>query len=343
MAIGEFDLINRYFVQSQPQIDRTVQLSIGDDCALISIPTKAQLAVTTDTMVEGTHFFPSIDPADLAYKAVATNLSDLAAMGAMPKWISLALTLPHIDEDWLAKFSQSLMAVLADYQVALIGGDTTKGPLSVTITAQGLVEQGQALCRHQAKVGDLIYVSGTLGDSAGGLHLLLNGKIPKAKSAVISDEDFLIQRHLRPTPRVTQGRALVDVANAAIDLSDGLYSDLGHILKRSQCAAEIELSALPLSSALLSIYGREQAERFALSGGEDYELCFTVPAEKQQALEHRLATLDVACHCIGRITSASQTMLKCGDFSPRFLRNGKPTEVHFSGGFDHFKEESYER
>ncbi|OOF39012.1 thiamine-phosphate kinase [Rodentibacter rarus] len=328
--MGEFDLIKDYFEQSQT-CDDFVQLSIGDDCALVTLPENSWLAITTDTMVEHTHFLPSISPQDLAYKAVATNLSDLAAMGAQPRWISLALTLPKADEVWLAAFSQSLLQTLKNYNVTLIGGDTTKGTLSVTITAQGLVEKGKALCRHQAKVGDLIYVSGSLGDSAAGLQQILSGK-----SAVGFDEEFLQQRHLRPTPRLVLGETLVGIANAAIDLSDGLNSDLRHILKRSQCAAEIDLSHLPFSPSLLNRYDRRQAEQFALSGGEDYELCFTVPPENQSMFESRLKNLDVPCTCIGRIVSPFGE--KCGQFSIRFFRDGQPIDYSPNLGFDHFKE-----
>ncbi|MCX2960381.1 thiamine-phosphate kinase [Rodentibacter caecimuris] len=332
MAMGEFDLIKHYFEQPQGQADDFVALSIGDDCALVSVPENSRLAITTDTMVENTHFLPSISAEDLAYKAVATNLSDLASMGAQPKWVSLALTLPNIDENWLTRFSQSLLRTLKHHNVTLIGGDTTKGPLSITITAQGFVEKGSALCRHQAKVGDLIYVSGTLGDSAAGLQQILSGK-----RAVGFDEEFLQQRHLRPTPRITLGQALADIAHAAIDLSDGLNSDLRHILKRSQCAAEINLSDLPLSSSLLNRYDRTQAEQFALSGGEDYELCFTVPPENQALLESRLKNLDVPCTCIGHVVSAFEQK-KCGPFSIRFLRDGQPIDYSPNVGFDHFKE-----
>ena len=326
MAMGEFDLIKRYF-QQQILVDDSVQLSIGDDCALVSVPENYQLAITTDTMVENTHFLPSISPEDLAYKAVATNLSDLAAMGAQPKWVSLALTLPKVDGNWISTFSQSLLHTLKQYNVTLIGGDTTKGNLSITITAQGFVEKGKGICRHKAQVGDLIYVSGTLGDSAAGLTQILLGK-----RAVDSDDVFLQQRHLRPTPRIELGRALIGIAHAAIDLSDGLISDLGHILERSQCSAEVELTALPLSSSILNKYDRTQAEQFALSGGEDYELCFSIPPEYKDELELRLKKLNVPCICVGKIIK------KCGDFSPRFLRDGKLVNITFSSGFDHFKE-----
>ena len=185
MSTGEFDLIGRYF-SIQKGNQHFIDFSIGDDCAITHIPEGYQLAITTDTMVEGTHFLSSISPQNLAYKAIATNLSDLAAMGAKPVWISLALTLPEVDENWLNQFSQSLFDTLNQYDVTLIGGDTTKGPLSVTITAQGFVPKGKALFRHKAKVGDLIYVSGTLGDSAAGLNWILQGK-----SAVDFDTEFL--------------------------------------------------------------------------------------------------------------------------------------------------------
>ena len=344
MAIkNEFELIQRYFVRPQPTQcgDSGVVIAIGDDCALTELPAGYQLAITTDTMVENTHFLPSISPADLAYKAVTTNLSDLAAMGARPMWISLALTLPHINENWLAGFSRSLFAVLADYQVRLIGGDTTKGPLSITITAQGIVPKEKALYRHQAKAGDLIYVSGTLGDSAAGLQAIfaapphqtsVNQAPLSSQSAVDFSREFLIQRHLRPTPRVALGLALRTVANAALDISDGLTADLSHILERSGCAAELELSQLPMSDALLNYVGREQAERYALIGGEDYELCFTVPTENRAAIARIAAETGVACTCIGRVIAESKI--------PQLvlLRHGKPAEVNYSGGFDHFKE-----
>ncbi len=256
---GEFDIIRRYFSASTRQPRRDVLLSVGDDCAITEIKPNRRLALTTDTLVEGTHFLPSISAADLAYKAVAVNLSDLAAMGAEPAWISLALTLPKIDEQWLSEFSQSLFQILDHYNVDLIGGDNTKGTLSLTITAHGLVAKDKILCRHTAKPGDWIYVSGTLGDSAAGLQLLLQqSKIEN------DDQRYLLQRHLRPIPRVLMGMELAGIANAAIDLSDGLISDLQHILERSQCGAVIELDKLPLSKPLLNQFSLEQAQSLHL-------------------------------------------------------------------------------
>ncbi|OBW97141.1 thiamine-phosphate kinase [Gallibacterium anatis] len=320
---GEFDIIRRYFSASTRQPRRDVMLSVGDDCAITEIKPNRRLALTTDTLVEGTHFLPSISAADLAYKAVAVNLSDLAAMGAEPAWISLALTLPKIDEQWLSEFSQSLFQILDHYNVDLIGGDTTKGTLSLTITAHGLVAKDKILCRHTAKPGDWIYVSGTLGDSAAGLQLLLQqSKIEN------DDQRYLLQRHLRPTPRVLMGMELAGIANAAIDLSDGLISDLQHILERSQCGAVIELDKLPLSKPLLNQFSLEQAQKFALAGGEDYELCFTVAEAMRAKMEQTLRYLDVEYHCIGQIRANQQL---------QFTQYSQPIEVAVTHGFDHFK------
>lgn len=325
--MGEFDIIERYFNASQRPARRDVVLAIGDDCAVTSLKPNQQLAITTDTLVCGAHFLPTISPADLAYKSVAVNLSDLASMGAEPAWISLALTLPEIDHDWLAEFSEHFFDILDHYNVDLIGGDTTKGHLSLTITAQGIVPQDKGLFRHNAKVGDWIYVSGTLGDSAAGLQLLLNRKTDNISWN--KDESYLIQRHLRPTPRVLLGLTIATIANAAIDISDGLLSDLGHILKRSNCGAVLNLDDLPLSESLLNCYSKEEAEHFALSGGEDYELCFTVHNDNKHKLEKALANIGVSYTCIGQIRSAKEGLT--------VLRNNEIVTLPAQRGFDHFK------
>lgn len=325
--MGEFDIIERYFNASQRPARRDVVLAIGDDCAVTSLKLNQQLAITTDTLVCGTHFLPTISAADLAYKCVAVNLSDLASMGAEPAWISLALTLPEINHNWLAEFSEHLFNILDHYNVDLIGGDTTKGHLSLTLTAQGIVPQDKALFRHNAKIGDWIYVSGTLGDSAGGLQLLLNQKTDNVNWN--KDESYLIQRHLRPTPRVLLGLTIASIANAAIDISDGLLSDLGHILKRSRCGAIINLDDLPLSESLLNCYSKEKAEQFALSGGEDYELCFTVHNDNKQKLEKALTNIGVNYTCIGQIRSAKEGLT--------LLRHNEAVRLPAKSGFDHFK------
>jgi thiamine-monophosphate kinase len=322
MACGEFSLIARYFdrVRSS-RFD--VETGIGDDCALLNIPEKQTLAISTDTLVSGIHFLPDIDPADLAYKALAVNVSDLAAMGADPAWLTLALTLPSVDETWLKAFSDSLFEQLDYYDMQLIGGDTTKGPLSMTLGIHGYVPVGRALKRSGAKPGDWIYVTGTPGDSAAGLAILQD-------RLTVSDETdnaYLVKRHLRPTPRILQGQALRDLASSAIDLSDGLVSDLGHILKASECGARIDLDALPYSEAMQRHVDGEQAMRWALSGGEDYELCFTVPELNRGALDVALGHLGVPFTCIGQMSADVDGM--------HFQRGGDVVTFDYKG-FDHF-------
>jgi len=322
MACGEFSLIARYFDRVRSS-RRDVETGIGDDCALLNIPEKQTLAISTDTLVAGNHFLPDIDPADLAYKVLAVNLSDLAAMGADPAWLTLALTLPEVDEAWLETFSDSLFDLLSYYDMQLIGGDTTRGPLSMTLGIHGYVPVGRALKRAGAKPGDWIYVTGTPGDSAAGLAILQN----RLQVADDADNAYLLQRHLRPTPRILQGQALRDLASAAIDLSDGLISDLGHIVKASACGARIDVNALPYSQAMLRHVGAEQALRWALSGGEDYELCFTVPELNRGALDVALAHLGVPFTCIGQMSADVEGIC--------FIRDGEPVTFDWKG-YDHF-------
>jgi thiamine-monophosphate kinase len=322
MACGEFDLIARYFNRYRTA-RRDVQLGIGDDCALLTVAEKQLLAVSTDTLVEGIHFLKTIDPADLGYKALAVNLSDLAAMGADPAWVSLALTLPEVNTEWLEAFSDSLFEQLNYYGMQLIGGDTTRGPLSMTLTIQGLIPVDRALTRGGASVGDWIFVTGSLGDSAAGLALLLDQlTVDNAEH-----RDTLLQRHLRPTPRILQGQALRGLATSAIDISDGLISDLKHVLTASGCGARIDLDALPLSEALLGSVEGDQALKWALTGGEDYELCFTVPEINRGALDVALSHLGVDFTCVGQMAPLSEGIT--------FLRSGEPVELDWQG-FDHF-------
>lgn len=322
MACGEFDLIARYFNRYRTA-RRDVQLGIGDDCALLTVAEKQLLAVSTDTLVEGIHFLKTIDPADLGYKALAVNLSDLAAMGADPAWVSLALTLPEVDTDWLEAFSDSLFEQLNYYGMQLIGGDTTRGPLSMTLTIQGLIPMDRALTRAGACVGDWIFVTGSLGDSAAGLAILLEQL--DVKNA--EHRNTLLQRHLRPTPRILQGQALRGLASSAIDISDGLISDLKHVLSASGCGARLDLDALPLSAALRDSVDNEQALKWALTGGEDYELCFTVPEINRGALDVALSHLGVDVTCVGQMAPLSEGI--------KFLRSGEPVELDWHG-FDHF-------
>ncbi|GKX53993.1 thiamine-monophosphate kinase [Leminorella grimontii] len=322
MSCGEFDLITRYF-HRQKDNRKDVRLGIGDDCALLIPPQQNELAVSTDTLVCATHFLPDIDPADLGYKALAVNLSDLAAMGADPAWLSLALTLPEVNEPWLAAFSDSLFSLLDYYEMQLIGGDTTRGPLSLTLTVHGWIPVDKALTRSGAKAGDWIFVTGTLGDSAAGLAILQNRlRVDDSKS-----RDYLVKRHLRPTPRILAGQALRQLVSSALDLSDGLASDLGHILKASGCGAKLFLDKLPLSDELLRNSSREQAQRWAMTGGEDYELCFTVPEKNRGAIETALAALALPCTCIGQITANGGMKVFDGD---------EPVEFDVRG-YDHFR------
>ena len=322
MACGEFSLIARYFDRVTSS-RRDVDTGIGDDCALLNVPEKQTLAISTDTLVSGIHFLPDIEPADLAYKALAVNISDLAAMGADPAWLTLALTLPSVDEDWLKAFSDSLFEQLNYYDMQLIGGDTTRGPLSMTLGIHGYVPAGRALKRSGARPGDWIYVTGTPGDSAAGLAILQK----QLQVADAQDANYLLQRHLRPVPRVLHGQAMRNLASSAIDLSDGLISDLGHILKASGCGARVDLNALPYSQAMLRHVDTEQALRWALSGGEDYELCFTVPEINRGALEVAVGHLGVPVTCIGQMSADVEGL--------NFTREGKTVTLDWKG-YDHF-------
>lgn len=322
MACGEFSLIARYFDRVSSS-RRDVETGIGDDCALLTVAEKQLLAISTDTLVSGIHFLPDIDPRDLGYKALAVNLSDLAAMGADPAWLTLAITLPEVDESWLEAFSDSLFEQLEYYDMQLIGGDTTRGPLAMTLGIHGLVPAGRALKRSGARPGDWIYVTGTPGDSAAGLAILQDRLVVKDSVQAA----YLKKRHLRPTPRILHGQALRDLASSAIDLSDGLISDLGHILKASKCGARVDLDALPYSEAIKANVGAELALQWALSGGEDYELCFSVPEINRGALDVAIGNLGIPFTCIGQVAPESEGL--------QFMQNGKPVTLDLKG-YDHF-------
>ncbi len=322
MACGEFSLIARYFDRVSSS-RRDVETGIGDDCALLTVAEKQLLAISTDTLVSGIHFLPDIDPRDLGYKALAVNLSDLAAMGADPAWLTLAITLPEVHESWLEAFSDSLFEQLEYYDMQLIGGDTTRGPLAMTLGIHGLVPAGRALKRSGARPGDWIYVTGTPGDSAAGLAILQDRLVVKDSVQAA----YLKKRHLRPTPRILHGQALRDLASSAIDLSDGLISDLGHILKASKCGARVDLDALPYSEAIKANVSAELALQWALSGGEDYELCFTVPEINRGALDVAIGNLGIPFTCIGQVAPESEGL--------QFMQNGKSVTLDLKG-YDHF-------
>lgn len=292
----EFDLIGRYFSNGGHK-RKDVVIGIGDDCAVTTVPENQQLAVTTDTLVSGVHFLSNAPAKSVAYKTVAVNLSDLAAMGAEPAWISLSLSLPEVDETWLDEFAAGLYELTQYYSVQLIGGDTVKGPMALTITAQGFIPPGSELTRSNAKPGDWVYVTGTLGDAGAGLDILKNTLSVSGEA-----KDVLINRHYFPTPRVAVGTAIRRIATSCIDISDGLLSDLKHILKASECGANIHVERLPLSRALTSAVTPEQAIEYALSAGDDYELIFTVGEEQRGSLETSLASTNVKATCIGQLT-----------------------------------------
>ena len=306
MALAEFDLIKRYFALHTPQHPFN-QLGIGDDCALLSLPADYQLAITTDTMVENVHFFADADPQQLGHKLLAVNLSDLAAMGAEPFAVTLALTLPKVDESWLQAFAVGFMRLARQYHVDLIGGDTTSGPLTLTVQAMGMVPQGRALLRSQAKVGDLIYVTGELGNAGLGLKI--------KQDYVCNDPDLALARFNLPQPRIAEGLALRGIANACIDISDGLAADLGHILEKSHVGACLDWQQLPLSAPVLDYIEKTGDWCMPLTAGDDYELCFTVPTAF-------VPKLSVDCRCVGVIEAEPGLRIKRAEMIEEFEAKG---------------------
>ena len=291
--MNEFELIKSYF--NWPINDPSIDLGIGDDAALFSLESGFQLLTTTDTLSEGVHFFKNALPSDIAYKSLAVNLSDIAAMGASAKYFTLALTLPKLDQDWLKEFSNSLRQLSEYHNVSLIGGDTTKGPLSITITMMGVVENAMALRRTGASSGDGVYVSGTIGDAALCLKKISDGLIPNSQELL---------RLNQPTPRLELGKALKGIASSCIDISDGLEQDLSHILKASNVGAVIDVKKLPLSELLIDYIESNNDWLVPLCGGDDYELCFTVPKNKEKVLSELSKSCKVIITKIGNINDS---------------------------------------
>lgn len=318
---GEFSLIDKYFAHKQ-QNRKDVILAQGDDCAIVAPPAGSHIAISTDTLVAGTHFLADANPAQIAHKALASNISDLVAMGASPAWVSMGISLPEINTAWLERFSDAFFKLADYYGIQLIGGDTTKGPLTITLTVQGTLPEGKALTRHGAQSGDWVYVTGQLGDAKAGLDVILENNI----SADSSLNQELQRRHFEATPRVLAGIALRDIASAAIDISDGLVADLGHILKRSKVGARLNVAALPISKELPQFIGsRALAQQYALTSGEEYELCFTVPEANRGQLEVALSNTPFTC--IGQLTGTEYLELHNDD---------APVDWQLDG-FDHFK------
>ncbi|HHO70476.1 MAG TPA: thiamine-phosphate kinase [Halothiobacillus sp.] len=319
--MNEFELIATYFVRPCQRND--VLQSIGDDCAELKVPKGEHLLVTSDTLIAGRHFLTEAEAANVGHKALAVNLSDLAAMGATARWVTLALSMPMADERWLASFAEGFFALAAQHGVCLIGGDTTRGPMSITVTAMGTVPAGQSLRRSGAKPGDWIAVTGTIGDAGYGLALAMGEKMAADPTAAT----FLKSRLDRPTPRLAEGQLLRGRASASIDISDGLAQDLGHILKQSGVGAQVDLAKLPLSDALITecgpidAWGDEEWTRL-LAAGDDYELLFTFAPKFESQLREQLDFT-----VIGRIRAEPGLRLIAPD--------GRPFIPEYAG-YDHF-------
>jgi thiamine-monophosphate kinase len=312
MPLGEFELIRRYFAQQASRND--VRLGIGDDAAVLDVSSDRQLVVALDTIVEGVHFPSNTPAADIGYRALAVNLSDIAAMGAQPSWFTLSLSLPRSDEQWVEQFATGLFALAREHDVALIGGDTVKGPLVITVQIAGWVEADRYLTRSGAQPGDALMISGIPGEAAGGLATL--------QRAVVETPAIhhLRSRFLRPTPRVRLGRELRTLASAAMDVSDGLLTDLDKLCSASRCGAELDVDALPRSSALAATFDTNACVEYALAGGDDYEILFAIPPLHVRAAE------GFGCTQIGVVTSGERVVCRRGGalFEPE------------RRGYDHF-------
>ena len=306
MPATEFDLIYRYFASlgAGPGVD----ISVGDDCAILSLNPGERLATSVDTMVEGVHFPEDMVPEDIGFRAVSVAVSDLAAMGARPIGMTVALTLPGADEIWINAFSQGLGQAVSEYKLPLVGGDTTRGPLTVTVQVLGAVPADNALLREGACPGDAVYVSGPLGDAAGALAFLDGDWQPEPEAA-----QYLVDRFYRPRARIELGLELLPQATAAIDISDGLLADLGHIAAASGVGIELESALVPVSSELASAGDSQKALKWALSGGDDYELAFTLPAD---------ATAPSGCTRIGKVVAGNDVKID--------------TDIDFESGYQHF-------
>ena len=319
MAASESQLIERYFRELGASREDIV-LGIGDDAALLRVPGNCELVLTTDALIEGVHFLPGAPARALGHRALAVNLSDIAAMGASPSWALLSLNLPVADEAWLREFAAGFGALARSHEVALVGGNLSRGALSITVELAGLVPTGQALRRAGARAGDELYLSGSVGDAACGLELLRGEvTVPAAEAA------YLQRRFEYPTPRVALGQALRGIASACIDISDGVYIDASRLLAASGCGAKLEIERLPVSEPLRRALG-EQSWRTALCGGEDYELCFTAPPAQAAAVVATAARTGQAVTRIGALYPGTGLTLTAAGSVMQFSPSG----------FDHF-------
>jgi len=317
--MDEFEIICRYFSDQSTHRD-DVCLGIGDDAAILRVPPGQELVVSVDSLIAGVHFPEDLPAAAIGHRALAVNLSDLAAMGATPAWALLALSLPQVDEEWIRELARGFFALAQRYKIVLVGGNLARGPLNITVTVHGFVPSGRALLRTGAQPGHTVCVTGWLGDSAGGLQQL------QAHMAM-AETDACMQRFCFPEPRIQAGLVLRDIASAAIDISDGLAADLGHLLQASGVGAQLQVEQLPLSSSLLQHCTQEQAVNLALTGGDDYELCFTVPAERMPLLASHAHDFGYPVTRIGEITTSKS--LRC-------LRNDNTDWPLPVAGYKHF-------
>jgi thiamine-monophosphate kinase len=321
--MAEFSIIEEFCHGIGPSHANT-KLSVGDDAAIISIPQGMELAVSVDTMIADVHFYADAAPESIAHKIMAVNLSDMAAMGAIPKWATLTLSIPSVDYVWLKAFSDSLKSIAHEYNVQVIGGDTTQGPLNLSINIMGLLPKGKALCRHGAKSGDDVYVSHYLGDAALGL-LSLQDKLK------INDKHHqsLILALEQPEPRVELGQKLLSIATSCLDLSDGLIGDLAHICERSDVSINIDLESIPLSQAYKEYIKLGGDLSLALNGGDDYELAFTAHVDSREQLSELSKELGIRLSRIGRVVPnlGSKVVL---------LQHGKAFELLSPKSFEHF-------
>ena len=309
--MNEFELIQAYFsTLASKGAGQGVELGIGDDCAILNPPANSQLVVSTDTLIAGVHFPESTSAFDVGFKSLAVNLSDLAAMGACPLWFTLCITLPDRNTSWVEGFCNGMAELIQQTGIQLVGGDTTKGPLSISIHVTGAVPAGEALTRHGACIGDDVYVSGVIGHGAAGLKMVLSG----------FDEHSLdaLQRFNRPQPRLALGQALRGIATSCIDISDGLLADLQHVLSASEVGACLALALVPLSDAVMvSDLFNEKSERekrlLACNAGDDYELCFTAPENKRQSVDVLAAEQTVNLTRIGRVVEGASIVERGGE------------------------------
>ena len=319
----EFSIIEEFCQGIGPEHANTV-LSVGDDAAIVSVPKAMELAISVDTMVAGVHFYEDAKPEFIAHKLLAVNLSDMAAMGANPKWATLTLSIPSADRSWLSAFSDSLKQICTQFGVQIIGGDTTQGPLNLSINIMGLLPKGNALCRHGAVLGDDVYVSHTLGDAALGL-LCVQGKLSLEKT----HQQALITALELPVPRVDLGQRLLGIANACLDVSDGLMGDLAHICERSKVSIELDINAIPISHAYQAYINQGGNLGLALDGGDDYELAFTANINSRAEIDAISNELGIRLSRIGRVTAPSNVKVAAFD-------QGAPYELSTTDSFQHF-------